>query len=73
MTLDDGKGAIPISPIMRPNKTETIASMISQFPTTWGLTDRCPKIERMQKFNAKRYLGTWYQAYRDKRDPFQQG
>lgn len=36
-------------------------------------TDRCPKFERLQNFDADRYLGTWYQAYRDRRDPFQTG
>mmetsp|Transcript_14720 Transcript_14720/g.25044 ORF Transcript_14720/g.25044 Transcript_14720/m.25044 type:complete len:155 (+) Transcript_14720:391-855(+) len=34
---------------------------------------KCPKFERVQNFDSQAYLGRWYQAYRDKRDIFQNG
>ena len=56
ITLDDGKGAIPLSFIMNPN--DTSKNMLN--PSNWLFTNRCPDYPRMPNFDEKAYEGTWY-------------
>ena len=69
ISLEDGKGAIPLDIIMNPNKT----NQASVWRPSWLFTNRCPDYPRMPNFDENAYSGTWYQAFRDKRDPFQTG